>query len=138
MKSKIFLLIFLAVLFGCSDNETTLDTNDGVSYEDLEAAPKHIVSRDNLPTWMISQIDEVERFPIMWVKIYQGDWNKKKVFLIFNFLQSCLAGEPYYEDGKNILNSSEYSALYENFYTKSENWKLIYENARGSGYSKTH
>ena len=126
MKNKIFLLIFLAVLFGCRDNETPLDTNDGVSFENLEAAPKHIVSRDNLPTWMISQLDELELFTIMDVKIYQGDWNKKKVFLMFNSWQSCLAGEAYYEDGKRIEFTEENTSLYENFCTKS-NWILIYE-----------
>jgi len=125
MKTKFFLFILLAVFYGCSDNKKPLDV-DGVSFENLEAAPKHFVSKDKLPTWIVSFIDEFELFTIMEAKIYQGEWNKKTVFLMFNSLQSSLVGQPYYEDGERI-EFPEHAALYENFCSTSKNWILIYE-----------
>ena len=120
---KIVFLVLLCVTFGCSKSNDPNATVNGVSWDQLDSAPRVDVPKEKLPEWMIVRINETEKRPvsISSVRIYKGEWNKQIVYFIMDTFSSCFC-DFFTEIGARVDNDllSDCRAI-------SKNWILIYE-----------
>ena len=126
-KSVVFVLCvctLFCMALGCGQqNSDESRTDGGVSFDHLASAGKNIVSKENLPEWLVIRInDYYETRPpsICKVLIYKGEWNEQAVYFIMDTFSSCLC-DFFIEDGRRIHdNLSDCRAT-------SKNWIIIYE-----------
>ena len=100
------------------DNEEAIS----VTFENLASAPKKIVSKENLPEWLVVRINnyyETRPSVISKVLIYQGEWNDQIVYFILDTFSSCLC-DFFTKDGERADNLSDLCGT-------SKNWIIIYE-----------
>ena len=121
MKTTIFKLqvIFIVLAFsvaGCKKEPT------GVSFLELDKAPKHLVSKEELPDFLKNNL----KFEFPFITIYKGEWKKRIVYYVPNLISSCSYCHFYYKDGKRIFDGHDDSII--DFYNTSKNWVLIYDN----------
>jgi len=115
LKQLIILIALTLSVAGCKKNEHIY----GVSLSELVKAPKHLVSKDELPNFLKDNYN----LELSYIIIYKGEWNKRIVYYVPNFISSCSYCEYYYEDGKHIFDGHDDPT---DFYTTSKNWIIIY------------
>jgi len=122
MKTTIFKLqvIFIVLAFsvaGCKKEEPI----DGVAFSELDKAPKHLVSKEELPDFLKNL-----NFEFPFITIYKGEWKNDIVYYVPNIISSCSYCHFYYKDGKRIFDGHDDSII--DFYNTSKNWVIIYTN----------
>jgi hypothetical protein len=88
----------------------------------------------NFPGWLSTLIKEIETLyagdvSILKIRIFECEWQDRKIYYIYNNLSSCLYCEVYYTNGEKIKWSPQdnSTSFYDSFCSTSKNWKLIYE-----------
>ena len=122
MKRKILklnVILFALAIFvaGCNVNKEEL--TEGVPLSELDKAPQHLVSKEELPKFVTDML--------WWHSaVYKGKWNGRTVYWIYVPLSSCYMCFVYYENGEHIDLSDVSVSI--NFTSTSKNWVLIYLN----------
>lgn len=124
------LLLLIHASIGCNPKKDLEENNPDTFLTRLKSASSAIQAKGNYSGWILKKITEIETLnskdiSIIKIKVFQGEWNNRSVYFIYNNLASCVYCEVYYEDGEKIVWTTEYIA--DNFRATSKNWKLIYE-----------
>ena len=116
MEIKLVLLVFLLFgIVGC--NKKVEKENEGVSFENLDFAPKALIAKEELPEWINADVK--------YMRVYKGEWKESIIYFTPVLLSSAHASYFYhYENGEHILFAD--SSDFENFQSTSKNWILIY------------
>jgi len=152
-KFRFFLIVFLFVFFGCSENSGTLindDDDDALEdvlaeeAEEFDEASVLFVPREELPEWLCERIDCYiedyikKRMPGKFVRIKKGEWEDRTVYTIeesFGYtieqaLNINVIGI-FYENGKQPPCINEDCALNESetkvFMEKFKDWDVIFK-----------
>jgi hypothetical protein len=119
----------------CKDNELEKDFIQTCDKIRTAASPNILVT-DNSPVWLSTKINEMEvlhekDISIIKVRIFQGEWENRTVYFIFNSLSSCMLCEVYREDGGKLAFEPGDGDVFMNSFCMNKNWKLIYEFGNG-------
>jgi len=136
MKRKVLLSVSMFLLlgiFGCKEEPQMIDGE--MFAKNLESAPFVTVPQEELPDWVNQIIDDytiayAERpyFGTI-VQIFRGEWNKRTVYYIVQQFECCPFR--FYDENYEqipLIGQEDYN----NFYTLSKNWELIFEIANRS------
>ena len=128
---SIILVCFIAGTFGCSNSSNNLEKFDvNMFLETLSSSPKEIIPKESLPIWLIEKVNEMEKEPLLKffkIKIFTGEWNKRKYYLIIHPLSSCMFCDIYSEKGEKKIFSADNNTEKNSFFQTCKNWTLIYE-----------
>ena len=119
---------------GCG-KEKKENSSEDFFLSNLYTAPHNNVAKNDLPDWLSDKMNQIEKetekdIAIIKIRLYQGEWKNKKVYVLINSLSACLYCEVYYENGEQIVWNKE-DVSTDNFSRTSENWELIYEYGNG-------
>ncbi len=139
MRNKVlfFTIISLCLLIGetgCGKEEKE-NSSEELFMSNLYTAPHNIVAKNDMPDWLSDKMNQIEKetekdIAVIKIRLYQGEWNNKKIYVIINYLSSCLYCDVYYENGEQVIWSKE-DITTDSFSCTSENWELIYEYGNG-------
>lgn len=132
MNMKFFatsiLLVIVAVLTGCSSNESPED-------ETIEIVPLTLLSeaiadpsvvtveKEELPVWLSDYIDSLKPDNFRDVAAFHAKWKGEDVYYVHDAFSSCLLCATFHSNGEKI-NWSEINPA--EFFKSAADWKIIY------------
>jgi hypothetical protein len=128
MKHK-FLLLLLLAIFGCEKSNEPVGIDGKTFFGDGVYPPKELVAKEKLPEWLNIKISEYEdtHSAILPLIVFQGKWEERIIFYMYYYINSCQFCDVYYENGENIVWTTD--AYFDNFQSTSKEWILIYAYA---------
>jgi hypothetical protein len=132
LAAKFATLCIVCVLsltvIGCKEtNEAKMD--EATFLQNLESAPAVIVSKEELPEWLILRIDFFETGAGMGIpqqlKVFRGLWNGSVIYFL-EYLSNCGMCDVNYGSGERIVWSGD-GRDYEKFRSESKDWSLVYQ-----------
>ena len=128
--NKLILLLLLFISFGCN-NESKIVADADCCAKKLKSAPSLSVPKENLPEWLVDELNKMERWLPHRAKIFKGEWNRQTIYFITYSHQRCLYDDIYYENGEKIVWAFDNPVAVDDFCASSKNWVLIYEYGEG-------
>jgi hypothetical protein len=138
LQTTAILLLLAGAMISCGkEKNERLNDKDVVEQAFLvklqSVSAAGISENISLSEWLLMKISEIENdhhgdISIVKIEIFCGEWKDRKVYFIKNNLKSCTLCDIYY-DGGDLIVLDENNI--EDFCTKSENWKLVYNFGEG-------
>ena len=115
IKLQVILIVLAFCVAGCKKEDPT-----GVKFSELDKAPKALVSKEELPKFVIDKMFSPST-------IYKGKWNESIVYFVMNYLSSSVCCDVYFEKGEKIIFNE---SIMVDFQSTSKNWVIIYEDLK--------
>ena len=133
MNNKLIILILMIFVVGfgvrCNSDEQTTKIDEETFFKNFDSAPSVIVSKEELPEWLILKIDFFETGAGTGIqqqlKIFRGIWNGRVIFFL-EYLNNCIMCDIYYESGERLVWSED-GHDYDKFRSESKGWTLVYQ-----------
>ena len=107
----------------CSTSDAEGENQERAVMGTFVELPYEPASSDNIPKWLVSRVDSLDRLSGLRIEVYQFEWGGNTWYYIMNPLNSCLFCEIYDKDGRNADKQGEVSK--DELLRTSTNWKFI-------------
>jgi hypothetical protein len=130
---KIISILFICcgvLCFSCNSKQED-EIRDENTFSDIGSLT--LIKDYNFPEWLSTAIKEMETMYardvyLVKIQIYECEWLDRKVYFIYNSLNSCIFCEVYYTNGEKIeWPRPDMSTDFYASFSTSKNWKFIYE-----------
>lgn len=125
--AKSILLVLVAVLAGCSSNESQEDSISNLEeiiliQESLANAPEQIMAKEDIPVWISERFSLEDTTRRM--AVYQGHWNRESVYFVQDSYFSQFTGKTFNSHGEYLYWPMD---DYKKLWKSAKDWKCIYK-----------
>ena len=127
-RSAVVMLCMVLVFFGCKEDKDAQKMDEESFVKSLETAPVDLVNLEQLPEWLIHQIEfyGADGDIQLQLRVFRGFWNRRVIYFLESFWTNCYYCTVFFESGEKIVwIDGGYD--FEKFISESKNWTLIYQ-----------